>query len=208
MLTIFLMGAVYCLVVPGRPRAWAKAAAAVVLTVFCLARLYLAVDHLDDVLLAVALGVAVPVAAFRYFTPNEVFPVVYRRGRTAHVDVGGRRGDAIRLAVRDQLGLTVLEIKPVGLESSAGSTPLRLRVEGGPEEYLFAKLYTKGHVRADRWYKLWRTILYGSLEDEHPFQTVRRLTQYEDYALRLLHDAGSARPGRTGSWRSPPSAST
>ena len=98
--------------------------------------------------------------------------------------------------MHDQLGLTVLEIKPVGLESSAGSTPLRLRVEGGPDEYLFAKLYTKGHVRADRWYKLWRTILYGSLEDEHPFQTVRRLAEYEDYTLRLLRDAGirTARP--------------
>jgi tRNA A-37 threonylcarbamoyl transferase component Bud32/membrane-associated phospholipid phosphatase len=189
-LTIFLIGAAYCLVVPGRPRTWAKAAAAVLISVFALARLYLAVDHPDDVLFGVALGVAVPVAAFRYFTPNEVFPVVYRRGRTAHVDVGGRRGEAIRAAVHDQLGLTVLEIKPVGLESSAGSTPLRLRVEGGPEGYLFAKLYTKGHVRADRWYKMWRTILYGSLEDEHPFGTVRRLTQYEDYALRLLRDAG------------------
>jgi hypothetical protein len=162
----------------------------VIIAAFCLARLYLAVDHPDDVLFGFALAVAIPVTAFRFFTPNEVFPVVYRRGRTAHVDVGGRRGDAIRLAVRDQLGLTVLEIKPVGLESSAGSTPLRLRVEGGSSEYVFAKLYTKGHVRADRWYKLWRAILYGSLEDEHPFQTVRRLTEYEDYALRLLQDVG------------------
>ena len=165
-LTVFLMGAVYCLVVPGRPRAWAKTVVVAVVVLFGLARLYLAVDHPDDVLFAVALGVAIPVTAFRWFTPNEVFPVVYRRGRTAHVDVGGRRGDAIRLAVRDQLGLTVLEVKPVGLESSAGSTPLRLRVEGGPDEYVFAKLYTKGHVRADRWYKLSRTVLYGSLEDE------------------------------------------
>jgi tRNA A-37 threonylcarbamoyl transferase component Bud32 len=188
--TIFLMAALYCLVVPGRPRTYGKIAAAVIIALFGLVRLYLAVDHPDDVLFGVALGVAVPVAAFRYFTPNEWFPVVYRRGRTAHVDVGGRRGDAIRLATRDQLGLTVLDIKPVGLESSAGSTPLRLRVEGGSEEYLFAKLYTKGHVRADRGYKLWRTVRYGSLEDEHPFQTVRRLTEYEDYALRLLRDAG------------------
>jgi tRNA A-37 threonylcarbamoyl transferase component Bud32 len=188
--TIFLMAALYGLVVPGRPRTYGKIAATVIITLFGLARLYLAVDHPDDVLLGVALGVAVPVAAFRYFTSNEWFPVVYRRGRTAHVDVGGRRGDAIRLATRDQLGLTVLEIKPVGLESSAGSTPLRLRVEGGSEEYLFAKLYTKGHVRADRGYKLWRTVRYGSLEDEHPFQTVRRLTEYEDYALRLLQDVG------------------
>src|SRR5689334_15327489 len=195
-LTLFLMGAVYCLVVPGRPRAWAKGVVVAVVALFCLARVYLAVDHPDDALFAVAFGVAIPVTAFRWFTPNEVFPVVYRRGRTAHVDVGGRRGDAIRLAVRDQLGLTVLEVKPVGLESSAGSTPLRLRVEGGPDEYVFAKLYTKGHVRADRWYKLSRTILYGSLEDEHPFQTVRRLAEYEDYTLRLLRDAGirTARP--------------
>ena len=191
-LTIFLMGAVYCLAVPGRPRTYAKAAVVAVVAVFCLARLYLAVDHVDDLLLAVALAVAIPVTAFRFFTPNEAFPVAYRRGNTAHVDVTGRRGQAIRQAVHDQLGLTVTEIKPVGLESSAGSTPLRLRVEGSPEEYLFAKLYTKGHVRADRWYKLWRTILYGSLEDEHPFQTVRRLAEYEDYTLRLLQDVGIA----------------
>jgi tRNA A-37 threonylcarbamoyl transferase component Bud32 len=193
-LTFLLMSIAYCLVVPGRPRSYAKAATAVIVTVFCLARLYLAVDHVDDLLLGVALGVAIPVSAFRFFTPNEVFPVGYRRGNTAHVDVTGRRGEAIRQGVRDQLGFTVTGITPVGLESSAGSTPLRLRVEGGPQEYLFAKLYTKGHVRADRWYKLWRTILYGSLEDEHPFQTVRRLAEYEDYALRLLQDVGIAVP--------------
>ncbi len=195
-LTIFLVAAAYCLAVPGRARSYAKAAAAAVIAVFCLARLYLGVDHLDDVLFGVALGVAIPVTAFRLFTPNEVFPIAYRRGRTAHVDVTGQRGAAIRQAVRDQLGLNVLEIKPVGLASSAGSTPLRLGVEGNPEQYVFAKLYTKGHVRADRWYKLWRTILYGSLEDEHPFQTVRRLVEYEDYALRLLQDVGirTARP--------------
>ena len=188
--TIFLMGAVYCLAVPGRPRTYTKAAVAAVVAVFCLARLYLGVDHPGDALLAVAFAVAIAVTAFRFFTPNEVFPVVYRRGRTAHVDVTGRRGAAIRQAVHDQLGLTVAEIKPVGLESSAGSTPLRLRVEDSPDEFLFAKLYTKGHVRADRWYKLWRTILYGSLEDESPFKTVRRLVTYEDYALRLLQDIG------------------
>ncbi len=189
-LTIFLVGIAYCLVVPGRPRRVAKLAAAVIVAVFCLARVYLGVDHPSDAIFGVALGVAIPVTAFRFFTPNAVFPVAYRRGRTAHVDVTGLRGQAIRQAVRDQLGFKVLEIKPVGLESSAGSTPLRVRIEGHPDQYLFAKLYTKGHVRADRWYKLWRTILYGSMEDEHPFQTVRRLVEYEDYALRLLQDVG------------------
>jgi len=184
------MGIVYCLAVPGRARSYTKAAAAAVIAVFGLARLYLGVDHPGDVLLGAAFAAAIAVTAFRYFTPNEVFPVVYRRGRTAHVDVTGRRGAAIRQAVHDQLGLRVVEIKPVGLASSAGSTPLRLRVEGGPEQSVFAKLYTRGHVRADRWYKLWRTILYGSLEDEVPFKSVRRLVTYEDYALRLLQDIG------------------
>jgi membrane-associated phospholipid phosphatase len=196
LLTFFLMGIVYCLAVPGRTRTYTKAAVAFVIALFCLARLYLGADHPDDALLGAAFAVAIAVTAFGFFTPDEVFPVAYRRGRTAHVDVTGQRGEAIRRAVHDQLGLQVAEIRPVGLKSSAGSTPLRLRVEGGLDEFLFAKLYTKGHVRADRWYKLGRTILYGSLEDEHPFQTVRRLVEYEDYALRLLQDIGvrTARP--------------
>ncbi|HYB46261.1 MAG TPA: hypothetical protein VED20_02725 [Streptosporangiaceae bacterium] len=195
-LVFCLMGVVYCLAVPGRARSRAKAAVAAVFAVFVLARLYLGVDHPEDALFGAAFAVAVAVTAFRYFTPDEVFPVAYRRGPTAHVDVTGRRGKAIRAAVRGQLGLDVTEIKPVGLASSAGSTPPRLRVEGGPEQFVFAKLYTKGHVRADRWYKLGRTLLYGTLEDEAPFQTVERLAEYEDYALRLVREAGvrTARP--------------
>ena len=93
-LTFFLICAVYCLVVPGRSRLYAKIVAGVVIALFCVARVYLAVDHPDDVLFGVVLGVAIPVTTFRFFTPNEVFPVVYRRGRAAHVDVtagGGRR---------------------------------------------------------------------------------------------------------------------
>ena len=202
------MGAVYCLAVPGRARSWTKAAVAAVVAVFCLARLYLAVDHVDDLLLGVALAAAIAVTAFRYFTPNEVFPVAYRRGRTAHVDVTGGRGEAIRQAVHDQLGLTVTEIKPVGLESSAGSTPLRLRVEGAPDQFVFAKLYTKGHVRADRWYKLWRTILYGSLEDDLPSRRCGAWSPTRTTPCACCRTSGSARPGRTASWRSPPSVST
>src|SRR5262249_60017873 len=48
----------------------------------------------------------------------------------------------------------------------------------------------RGRVGADQSYKLSRTILYGSLEDEPPFHSVRQLAQYEDYVLRLLRDAG------------------
>ena len=161
-----------------------------VVAIVAFARLYLGVDHPFDVLAGVVLGVAIPLLAFRFFTPNEVFPVTYRQGKTAHLDVGGRRGEAIRQAVEDQLGVTVVDITPVGLAGSGGSTPLRLRVAGDPDTYLFGKLYAMNHVRADRWYKLGRTILYGRLEDEAPFQSVRRLVQYEDYAMRLMRDAG------------------
>ena len=52
------------------------------------------------------------------------------------------------------------------------------------------------HVRADRWYKLGRTILYGRLEDEAPFQSVRRLVEYEDYALRRHARRRASRPPR------------
>ena len=38
------------------------------------------------------IGVTIPLLAFRLFTPNEAFPVTYRRGRSAHLDIGGARG--------------------------------------------------------------------------------------------------------------------
>ena len=191
-----LVAILYSLVPAGEARNKAKWVAGGLLAVMVLARLYLAVDHPFDAAVGLVIGIAFPLAAFRLFTPNEYVPVEYRRGKTAHLDVGGARGAAIVRAVRDQLGLTVLEAKPVGLEGSGGSTPLRLRVETTTEDgatadtYLFAKLFAMNHVRADRWYKLGRRLLYGRLEDEARFSNVRRLVEYEDYALRLLRDAG------------------
>jgi tRNA A-37 threonylcarbamoyl transferase component Bud32 len=192
-----LVGITYALVVPGRPREISKWIVGGLILVLVFARLYLAVDHPTDAGFGAIMGVAIPLVAFRWYTPNDVFPVTYRRGKAAHLDVGGKRGEAIRRAVQDQLGYEVLGIKPVGLEGSGGSTPLRLRVgatENEPEQYLFAKLYAKSHVRADRWYKLGRSILYGALEDETPFQSVRRFVEYEDYTLRLLFDEGLPTP--------------
>jgi tRNA A-37 threonylcarbamoyl transferase component Bud32 len=92
------------------------------------------------------------------------------------------------------LGLVVEEIKPFGLAGSAGSTPLRITVEGDPPRQLFGKLYAQSHLRSDRWYKLGRELLYGRLEDEKPFNTVRRLVQQEDYALSLMQRAGLPSP--------------
>jgi hypothetical protein len=197
-LSAVLVGITYTMVVPGRPRRFVKLGIAAAILIFILAREYLAVDGPGGALFGMVLGVAIPLTAFRLFTPNEVFPVVYRKGSTAHLDVSGSRGQAIRDAVRQQLGLTVLEIEPVGLEGSGGSTPLRLVVAGDPDTHLFAKLYARSHVRADRWYKVMRTILYGSLEDETSFQTVRRFVEYEDYTLRLMNDAGLPVPAPYG----------
>ena len=188
--TFVAVGIIYSMVVPGRARTVAKMVAFALIGLLVVARLYLAVDHPFDIVVSIAVAVALPLTAFRFFVPNEVFPVAYGQGKTAHLDIGGRRGAAIREAVEHQLGFTVLDMKPVGLAGSGGSTPLRLHVAGEPDTYLFGKLYAMNHVRADRWYKLGRTLLYGRLEDEAPFQSVRRLVQYEDYTLRLMRDSG------------------
>jgi membrane-associated phospholipid phosphatase/tRNA A-37 threonylcarbamoyl transferase component Bud32 len=185
-----VVGIIYAVVVPGRPRTIAKVVGAVVIGLVAVGRLYLGVDHPFDAVTGIVLGVALPLVAFRFFTPNALFPVTYRAGKTAHLDVRGRRAEAIRRAVQDQLGVTVVETTPVGLAGSGGSTPLRLRIAGEPDTYLFGKLYAMNHVRADRWYKLGRSLLYGRLEDERPYQSVRRLVQHEDYAMRLLCDVG------------------
>jgi len=191
--TAILVGMLYVLVPQGRGRQLGKLVVACLITALAIARVYLAVDWPSDVLIAAIIGVTVPLVAFHLLTPNEVFPITHRRGSTAHLDVGGRRGEAIHHALEDQLGINVLGIEPFGLSGSAGSTPLRVGVKGDPNTYLFAKLYAKSHLRADRWYKLGRTLLYGRLEDEKPFNTVRRLVQQEDYALQLLYHRADVR---------------
>jgi tRNA A-37 threonylcarbamoyl transferase component Bud32 len=189
-----LVSVLYVLVPEGRWRQAGKWAATAIVALAGLARVALGLDAPTDVLLGAVIGVTIPLLAFRWFTPNEVFPVTYRRGSSAHLDVGGKRGQAIRRALQDQLGLVVEEVKPFGLAGSAGSTPLRIKVKGDPGTVLFGKLYAQSHLRSDRWYKLGRELLYGRLEDEKPFNTVRRLVQQEDYALSLMQRAGLPSP--------------
>jgi tRNA A-37 threonylcarbamoyl transferase component Bud32 len=193
-LSAMLVSMLYVLVPQGRLRQVGKLVVGGAIAALSVSLVYLAVQWPTDVLFGAVVGVTVPLVAFRLLAPNEVFPVTYRRGRAAHLDVGGRRGQAIHKALEDQLGIQVLEVKPFALEGSAGSTPLRVRVKGDPNTYLFAKLYAGNHLRADRWYKLGRTLLYGRLEDEKPYNTIRRLVQQEDYALRLLQGAGVRSP--------------
>jgi tRNA A-37 threonylcarbamoyl transferase component Bud32 len=195
--TIFAVGLVtilYTLVPEGRWRNSGKWVVTALVALTAIGRVALGADGPTDVLVGVALGVTIPLVAFRLFTPSEVFPISYRRGRGAHLDVGGTRGAAIRRGLQDQLGLVVTEVKPFGLAGSAGSTPLRITIQGDPPTQLFGKLYAQSHLRSDRWYKLGRELLYGRLEDEKPFNTVRRLVQQEDYALALMQRAGLPSP--------------
>ncbi len=193
-LVVVLVGILYTLVPEGRWRQTGKWVATALVALVAVAHLYLGVEAPTDILVGVAIGVAIPLLGFRWFAPSQVFPVTYRQGRSAHLDVGGARGQAIRRALQDQLGLVVDDVQPFGLAGSAGSTPLRIRVKGDPDTWLFAKLYAKSHLRADRWYKLGRELLYGRLEDEKPFNTVRRLVQQEDYALQKLYLVGLPTP--------------
>ena len=181
-----------------RRRFWVASAA--LGAVFAYAQLYTGVEHPTDVFAGVTVGVAVSLTLYRVFAPESVFPIVYGTGNTAHLDVTGSRGDAIRLGLRRQLGVEVVSISPVGLEGSAGSTPLHIEFEriadgdgddvtDGPTE-LFAKLYATSHLRSDRSYKLLRSLVYGRLEDEGRFQSVRRLVQHEDYLMHVMHRAG------------------
>jgi hypothetical protein len=138
--TLFALGLLailYTLVPEGRWRNTGKWVVAVLVALNALGRMALGADAPTDVLVGVALGVTLPLLAYRWFTPTEVYPIAYRRGRGAHLDVGGARGEAIRRALADQLGLVATEIKPFGLSGSAGSTPLRITVEGDPPLQLF-----------------------------------------------------------------------
>ena len=164
--TFFAMGLVtilYTLVPEGRWRNTGKWVVTALVALTALGRVALGADAPTDVLVGVALGVTIPLLAYRWFAPSEVFPIAYRRGSGAHLDVGGARGAAIRRGLQDQLGLVATEVKPFGLSGSAGSTPLRITVAGDPPTQLFGKLYARSHLRSDRWYKLGRELLYGRL---------------------------------------------
>lgn len=189
-LAVTLAGMAFVLVGAGGRRRLALAAAVTLSIAYAGSRLVLAADYPLDAAYAALFGVTAAAAAFAAFVPDDVFPVLYGRGRpSAHLDLGGERGRAVVQAMAEQLDFAVTEVEPFGVKGSGGSSPLRMTVDE-LQGHLFAKIYSTNHLRADRWYRLGRTLLYGQLEDEVPFASVRRLVEYEDYALRLLSDIG------------------
>jgi tRNA A-37 threonylcarbamoyl transferase component Bud32/membrane-associated phospholipid phosphatase len=195
-LTVTLVAVVYAFVVPGRIRQKALLWTTAVIALVGLSRIYLGVDRVTDGASAVVIGVTLPLVAFRLITPDAVFPVSYRKGKTAHLELGAERRNGIIMALRNQLGIDAIDIELFGLEGSGGSTPLRISVAGGG--HVFGKIYAKNHLRSDRWYKIGRTLLYGALEDEAPFRTVRRLAEHEDHLMRLMEEAGVPAPRPLG----------
>jgi hypothetical protein len=170
-----------------RKRAAYVALAIGLATVLSLA--YLATVYPIAGLYSLLLAFCVAATLLGWLAPDEAFPVSYRRGgNAAHLDLSGRRSEAVAQAMHNQLGIDLVALEPFGNEGSGGSTPLLMTTAGGSR--LFGKILSTNHVRADRWYRIGRTILYGRLEDETSFSSVRRLIAYEDYALRLLDDEG------------------
>lgn len=203
MCTAVLVSAYCCVVPPGRLRRAMVVASCVFLALYGALEVDIGQAHPTDIVIAVTLGAAIPLLLFRWFTPEDAFPIgAARGGNSAHLDISGARGDAIRAAVESQLGVHVLRAKPIGGEGSAGSTPIRLTIAdpttGEPAGALFAKLLARSHLRSDRQYKLMRTLAYGRLEDESRFQTVRRLVQQEDYLGLRFAAAGIKVPKTYG----------
>ncbi|WP_336033110.1 lipopolysaccharide kinase InaA family protein [Geodermatophilus sp. FMUSA9-8] len=186
----------YVLTPSGRPRRWGWAVVAVMVAAAVVPRVSLGLDGPSVAVLAAVVGAAAAALLCTVLTPEDAFPVTWRRRVTAHLTLDEARTGRIRAAVREQLGVDVRTVEPFRLDGSAGSTPCRLETAAGPA--LFAKLYSTTHLRSDRWYKLLRVLRYGRLEDEAPFASVRRLVEHEDYMLRLLRDGGVRVPDPMG----------
>jgi hypothetical protein len=188
-LSITLAAMAMALAPAGRIRRRAMTGAIVVASLVVFARSFLGANYPLAGLYAVLLGCSVAGFAFGWLAPDEAFPVSYTRGgNAAHLDLEGPRAAAVRRAMRAQLGVEVVDLRPFGAEGSGGSTPLLMTLEDGSN--VFGKILATSHVSSDRWYRIVRTIMYGRLEDETSFSSVRRLVQQEDYALRLLDDLG------------------
>ena len=112
-LAVTVVGIAYALGTPGHARRLSLLGGGLLLAALGVARMYRG-DDLSGVLTGLIFGVAIPLVLFRLLAPERSFPVSYRRGKSAHLSVEGPRGEAIRRALADQLGIIVVEAKPFG----------------------------------------------------------------------------------------------
>ena len=194
-LAVTLVGILYALVPEGRWRQTGKWTAAAVVALVAVARMHLGVEAPSDVVVGVGDRGDDPVARLSSVHPERGLPgdlpagagrPLGRRWRTGRGDPPGA-GRPTRVGRRGRR--TVRPGRVSRVDAAAHQDQRRARTT-----WLFGKLYARSHLRADRWYKLGRELLYGRLEDEKPFHTVRRLVQQEDYALHKLHLAGLPTP--------------
>jgi tRNA A-37 threonylcarbamoyl transferase component Bud32 len=185
---VTMLGVVYGVAPRGRWRRIAKGATIVIALCVGLVLLLTGQASFAEIVVAGLGAAAIGILGYRFFAPEAAFPVRYRHGRTAHLDITPERTATIERALETQLGFEVGCVEPFGLAGSGGSTPLRIHLADGTA--VFGKLYATNHMRSDRWYKLGRTIMYGALEDERSFNSVRRMVEYEDHMLRYLRDHG------------------
>lgn len=203
---VTMLGAVYGLAPGGRARRLSLIATAIALAVLSVELIVTSENTVSEVAIGSAIGVSISFIAYRFFTPEAVFPVSYGFRRTAHLELTAARSASIRGALERQLGLDVAEVEPFGTAASRGSTPLRITIADGTK--LFGKLYATNHLRADRWYKLGRTVLYGALEDESPSTRSDGWSSTRTTCSATSGTTGSPRPTHSDSQRSRPNANT
>ena len=116
-ITVFAMP--FVLAPAGRTRKRAMTAAWIAVILVCLARLYLGIDYPTNVAYAAVLCWVLSEALYRWFVPDESFPVSYAKGgKAAHLDLerrprrGGQDRDGEPARVRRRRGQAV---RPRGL---------------------------------------------------------------------------------------------
>ena len=134
--------------------------------------------------------------------------MTFRREVKAHLRLDTPRKQRINDAVRDQLGVELVDLEPYRLQGSAGSTPCRLVLATTPPTLLFGKIHAMTHVRSDRWAKSARVLLYGRLEDEAAFPPCDAWPSTRTTSSGCSETAAYAYPSHMDSSRCPQGGST
>ena len=148
-------------------------------------------------------------ALYRWFVPDESFPVSYARGgNAAHLDLGGaawrggQDGDGRPARVRRRRGRSRSGSRAPGARRRCCMT-----MADGTR--VFGKIYATSHVRADRWYRVGPHDHVRQARGRDPVRVgapARRVRGLRAARARDERRRRSRRPG--ASWSSRPTGST